>query len=120
MEDKREFFECVCFSHEHTLQFSCDKGESDYPPSFYTSIFLCQYRNIFKRIWIAIKYIFNYKCIYGHWDCWEIKRDDADRMIKMLEEYKKHWDEWQKQFPLLDKNGAKIGSTIVQEPTKSP
>ena len=75
-----EFFECDCSSDEHTLKFNYN-GDCN---EFYTSIYLNQCRNIFKRIWIAIKYIFGYKCKYGHWDCFILKEHDTNRLIDML------------------------------------
>ena len=79
--DNSHFFECVCHSDEHTLRFIYDEDDNE----FYTTIFLNQYRNLFKRILIAIKYIFGYKCKYGHWDCWVLKYEDIDRMKKLLD-----------------------------------
>ena len=79
--DNSHFFECVCHSDEHILRFMYDKDDNQ----FYTTIFLNQYRNIFKRIWIAIKYIFGYKCKYGHWDQWILKYEEVDRMKKLLD-----------------------------------
>ncbi|MFH1547418.1 MAG: hypothetical protein ABIC57_02940 [bacterium] len=87
MED--EFFICQCFSDEHTLRFSyIDNSEfPDFPDgedSFYTSVFLNKYQSIWKRIWIALKYIFGYKCKYGHWDCFDFKMEDRERLIEFL------------------------------------
>ena len=87
-KQKVEFFECSCHSNEHTLQFILDPGNKIEPPEMYASIFLNQYRNIFKRAWIAFKYVFGYKCKYGHWDCFLMKNKDATRMINLLKEYK--------------------------------
>lgn len=83
-----EFFECVCGADEHTLRFKLDA----YDPKdveLYTSVFLNHYRSFFKRLWVAIKYLFGYKCRDGHWDCTMLKLEDADRLIKLLEEYKR-------------------------------
>lgn len=59
---------CDCGSAEHQIIIHKDKDFSDN----YREIILCPhlitYRNIFKRIWVAIKYIFGYKCKYGAWD----------------------------------------------------
>lgn len=82
---KTEYFTCQCYSCEHTLRFDIDLEDD---PHVYTSVYLNQYRNVFKRIWIAIKYIFGYKCNYGHWDCFELKTEDMDRLIGILKECK--------------------------------
>lgn len=74
---------CSCFSDEHTLRFNYNPEEKIENQELYTSIFLNQYKNIFKRIWIAIKYIFGYNCKYGHWDCFVADKDK----IKELKEF---------------------------------
>jgi hypothetical protein len=76
-----EFFECACYSDEHTLRFSYDPDENE----MFTSVFLNQYRNIFKRLWIALKYVFGYKCKYGHWDCFLMRPEDAERLKRLLD-----------------------------------
>ncbi|MGA1842993.1 MAG: hypothetical protein ACMUIS_00335 [bacterium] len=83
MLDGSHYFECKCGSDEHTLRFTLDKNDKE----IYTSVFLNQYRNVFKRIFVAIKYIFGYKCKYGHWDCWLMRDEDAQNLLKMLNEY---------------------------------
>ena len=85
---KSEFFDCLCHSDEHVIIFRYFDDNNDDLKEFYLSVYLNQYRSLFKRIWVAVKYIFGYKCKYGHWDCWTLKSGDADRMIKLLEKFK--------------------------------
>jgi hypothetical protein len=85
-----EHFECICDSNEHMITFKYMKNSYDTnEPELYCSIYLNQYRGLLKRIWTAIKYVFGYKCRYGHWDCWTMKPADCDRMISLLEQFKK-------------------------------
>jgi len=81
--DGSYFFECKCGSDDHTLRFTLDKEDRE----IYTSVFLNNYRNIFKRLFIAIRYIFGYKCEYGHWDCWIMRNEDVQNLSKMLENF---------------------------------
>ena len=83
------FLECQCFSDEHVLKWSLD-DDSDWP-ALYASVFLNQYRNVFKRIWVAVKYVFGYKCRYGHWDCFEMRAKDIGRMKALLDAYQEAW-----------------------------
>jgi hypothetical protein len=84
-----EIFECSCYSDEHHLIFKYDENSfGDGESELYTTIYLNQYRNIFKRILVAVKYIFGYRCKYGHWDVWTMLPEDCDRMIKLLEKFK--------------------------------
>lgn len=66
MEEK--FIRCVCHSPKHQAIFSYDPDEKDCP-ELWMEIHLCHYENFFRRVWIALKYIFGYRCEYGHWDC---------------------------------------------------
>ena len=84
---KTEFFECECYSDEHLLKFILDEDE-EYP-SLCVSIFLSQPHSFIKRIWLAIKYIFGYKCKYGHFDCFLFNVQDSDRLVALLQNYKK-------------------------------
>jgi len=81
-----EFFECQCCSDEHTLKFYLSDYQYDEKNRYielYTSVFLNEYKGIFRRFWIAIKYIFGYKCKYGHWDCFIMKPEDTDKFINI-------------------------------------
>lgn len=78
-----EFFECTCRSDEHTLKFSLDPDDGE----LYTSVYLHQYRSVFKRIGIALKYVLGYLCRFGHWDCFILKPQDADRLIALLQQF---------------------------------
>ena len=75
---KTDYFECQCMGDEHLLKFVSDEED------IWISIFLNQYRNIFKRIWIAIKYVFGYRCKYGHWDTWMLRPEDLPRLKKLI------------------------------------
>ena len=74
------YFDCKCSSSEHTLRFVYDPEDNE----IYTEVFLSQYRNLFQRIWTAIKYIFGFKCKYGHWDCWLMKEEDCKRLVELV------------------------------------
>ena len=80
---KNEFFECSCFSDEHTLKFTYDEEDNH----LYTSVFLSE-RTFLKRVWFAVKYIFGYKCKYGHWDCFLLKEEDKERLINVVNQVK--------------------------------
>lgn len=78
---KREFFECQCHSDEHTLKFIADEDEED--PEIFTAVFLHS-GPWYTRVLKGIKYIFGYKCRYGHWDCFIMKPEDSERLINLL------------------------------------
>lgn len=89
MVDKNDLFlVCMCYSDEHTLRFQYFPEDSGHDhPSLYTSVFLNETNTFWQRIWVAIKYIFGYKCKYGDWDCFEFTRNAAQDLLVMLEDY---------------------------------
>jgi hypothetical protein len=48
-------------------------------------VYLNQYSNVFKRVWIAIKYVFGYRSKYGHWDCFIMQSGDGQRLRALLD-----------------------------------
>jgi len=81
MELEVTHIECQCFSPDHTLRFMYDEEDN----SLYTDVFLYQYHNIFKRIWLAIKYVFGQRSGYGHFDCWLLNPTDAVKLKAILD-----------------------------------
>ena len=61
---ENDIFICDCEDIEHQLVVSRDVDEKELT----LSIHLSQYQNFFQRIWVAIKYVFGKKSIYGAWD----------------------------------------------------
>jgi hypothetical protein len=78
------YFECHCHSPEHTLSFHFFEDE---PKMLSAYIFLSP-DSFFKRIWNAIKYIFGYKCKYGHFDEFILNPKDAEKLINLLQKIK--------------------------------
>jgi hypothetical protein len=78
------FFECHCHSPEHTLVFHLF---DDDPKMLCAHVFLNP-DNFFKRIWNSIKYIFGYKCAYGHFDEFIFNPKDAQKLMNLLEQIK--------------------------------
>lgn len=88
MLDGTEYFECKCFTDEHTLRWTLDLDKED--PGIYTSVHLGTYRSFWKRLWHGLRYAFGYKSRYGDFHCWLMNPDDAARMRAMLEKLEKH------------------------------
>ena len=85
IQNQINYFECQCECANHTLRFIYDSKYNE----LYTEIQLYQYKNIFQRILLAIKYVFGYSCKYGHWDTWMLKPEDCTKLIKLLNKVKK-------------------------------
>lgn len=82
-EMEHELYICKCNNIEHQLIFSHFKDDED--REVYVSVHLTPEWNIWKRIKMAIKYVFGYKCCYGHFDEFIFKKEDADRLQKVVD-----------------------------------
>lgn len=80
MSFERQYYECECHSEEHTISFVYDEEDNE----IYLATFLNQYRNFFGKLLVAFKYIFGYKCKYGHWDTTIIQYKDVPKLIALL------------------------------------
>ena len=72
-----KFLSCECHSDEHTLRFAYDEDGD-----LYTSVYLNQYRGFWKRVLVAIKYVFGYKSRYGDWDCFVANSPEKIKELK--------------------------------------
>ena len=84
---KTKHFDCDCKSAEHTIRFIYNYDEEDEDLNFLTlEVQLNTYRNIFKRIWVAFKYVCGIRGDYGHWDEWILSSDQRKEFVKFLKE----------------------------------
>jgi len=79
----RDIFICKCGSLEHQYSFYYSKDDGVwFEPHLNTSL------SFFKRIKLAIYYIFGYKTKYGSWDGFFINEKDSKLIIKYLKKSK--------------------------------
>ena len=85
-----EHLTCDCYSDEHTLRYILTTNTHEIQGQLLTnielttSVYLNQYRSLFQRIWVALKYIFNYRSRYGDFDCFMTSSVDEVKKIKRL------------------------------------
>lgn len=99
---QNEYIECACSSTEHTLRFTFDPEDG----TVYVHVFLESDYRWYKRLLVAVKYIFGYKCKYGHWDETLIVPEEAKRLSDMLmrfhnasnEENRKKFAAWEERM----------------------
>lgn len=90
------YIECECHSPEHTLRYSLDHEDQ----VIYVSVYLDQYHPWYERAWIAVKYLFGYKCRYGHFDCVLMGPEQVEQLKKVLQEFENvPKDPWYQQIP---------------------
>ena len=82
---KEMFITCDCRSAEHILRYTYLIEDDE--KELFTEVYLHQYNSFWKRMWIGIKYVFGYRCKYGHWDCVLITEEDAKRLKSFLETF---------------------------------
>ena len=60
---------CACYSDEHTLRLTHFKAdpERDSSDEVYWSVYLNPYP-WYKRLWVAVRYVFGYRSKFGSWD----------------------------------------------------
>ena len=76
-----ELFICKCGNVEHQLIFSYFPDDKD--KNVYVSVHLIP-DSFWKRIWNSIKYIFGYKCRFGHFDEFIFRKQDKDKLQKII------------------------------------
>lgn len=89
---KSDYIECDCASADHVIRFVYTKYPDE--PELYMEVQLHQYRNIFQRIWLAIKYTMGYKSRYGMWDCSCIGINEANKLMEILKIYKEDHEKY--------------------------
>jgi len=100
------YVECDCTSGEHTIRFVLESDEVY--PHIYVNMQLSHSRSFFKRLWLAVKYVFGYECKYGHWDETLLTADEVEKLRGLcdrhLEQWKKYSDEVQPLPEASDSN----------------
>lgn len=93
-----EYFDCECFSSEHTLRYVFYRSRKNWSEDDVTiEVYLNTYEGFWKRVWIAVRYIFGYRCRYGHWDNIEMKHEDVTRLRGLLQQYESWRDDGRPQ-----------------------
>ena len=76
----RFYIDCCCASPEHVLRFTWD----DEAHELYTEVQLIQWRNPFKRLLVAIQYLFGHQSNFGVWDCCIMDMRATEKLHKHL------------------------------------
>lgn len=82
-DNKTYYFQCDCSSQEHTIGIDFDTVEKEVA----LHVQLSQYRNVFKRIWVAIKYVCGYESKYGHWDVTLMNEEKFMDLYNLMSRY---------------------------------
>lgn len=77
---QKEYFECKCSMMEHTVRFIYDPEDNE----LYTEVNMDNDHPLWKRIYLAIKYVFGKSCIYGHYGNWILREEDCERLSNLI------------------------------------
>lgn len=80
---KYEHFDCACSDIAHTIRFYSD-ADPDYE-EFGLEVALNHYLPWYKRVWVAVKYVFGFKADYGQYDSWILDSNDRKRLRELMD-----------------------------------
>jgi len=110
--DEIEVFVCDCSDVSHNIIFQLwdfgKDGDLGRPANtnceLTVHVPLNETNGFWKRVWLAIRYIFGYKSKYGHYDVMMIRYEDVPRMKAILDKFTGKVDEYIKKLEEIDKN----------------
>lgn len=86
MKNEFQYFSCGCSSPEHTLRFVLYDEPKEFP-ELYAEIHMGTWQPWFKRIWVALKFIFKISPTESHFETWTLKPEEARRLREFTENY---------------------------------
>ena len=84
-------FECECGTFDHNMRLEVDKETG----AIVLSIAMNNWRSLWQRIWLAVKFIFKSTERYGHYDTVELNQSDYNRLRYLLDESEKILNDYQ-------------------------
>lgn len=80
-------FECLCGHYEHKFEIIFDPDIDDTDNPLYATVSLNDGLPWYKRVYLAIRYIFGHTSRYGHYAEFLLERDDAKRMMEVCKKF---------------------------------
>ena len=80
-----ELMLCQCSSCEHQAIFEWHEDDNN----VYMVVHLASSKGFWARCWHALKYMFGYRCCYGDFDEVILKKEDADKLQKVVDHLRK-------------------------------
>ena len=105
------YVECMCGDSSHVTRFVWWRWETDTykngkkvedPDPFYDEISVETQMNLqwpwYKRVWLAVKYVFGMQCRYGHWHEASFGESEVKKIIEVCQEYVQHIEDKEKRY----------------------
>ena len=70
---------------EHIIQYILFK-DLNFEPCLVSAVYLKPRERLYSKFWVALKYVFGYKCRYGSWDEFEIHPEEARALLDIRSE----------------------------------
>jgi len=77
------FIRCDCHCPEHQAIITTDADDG----LLFLEFHLTTWQNILRRAWVAIRYVFGYKCKFGAWDELVMNRDQVEALRCYLDRF---------------------------------
>ena len=77
---EHHYLDCQCDCASHTLRFTLDDEDG----SLYLSTYLDSCRPWYKRIWVAVQYVFGHQSKFGAFDCTLLRPEDYGMLEQLL------------------------------------
>lgn len=87
LNGKHNYFDCICGCMEHVIRFCYYTEEQPEWSLVYLHTGLRPDYRFYKRIWVAIKHVFGFKCKYGDFDETVLDKDAVKEIITLLTKY---------------------------------
>ena len=93
--------ECMCGDSSHVTRFVWWRWECDPKDPYWDELSVETQMNIkwpwWRRVWLAVRYVFGMQCRYGHWNEASFGRNEVKKLIEVCQEYVQHIEEKEKK-----------------------
>jgi len=76
------YFDCVCGQFNHVFRFTLEHDSGD----LILDVQLRHWEKWYKRVWNALKYVFNKQVKYGFYDTTMLREEDYDRLRDLMKQ----------------------------------
>ena len=84
----KQFYECHCHSSDHVLWFeNAIEPESPQFDAMLVGVQLAPLLPWYKRLWVAVKYVFNPHGNYSHWHETMLPPEEVERLHAQLDQF---------------------------------
>lgn len=84
---QNDYIDCQCQSPDHVIRFTLDDYANE-EPELYVEVQLHQWHSFWKRLVLAVKYLFGKSARFGYWDCTLLDTDSAQKLAVMCHQYR--------------------------------